>query len=627
MITVSRREKNEIIQNICDELKISPPSTRTIKAQLQGKKFLLMLDDLWDPLSLEEDIGVPLSSNNSDGKVILAARDERVCSMMECRDVHKIKVDFLGKEDAWKLFRTSVGDDSISRHPEIPALARDIARECGGLPLALDVIGKAMRGAKTVAEWRHALRELKDSPSEDLFGVKDKLFSRLKYSYTALREDILKNCFLYCSLFPEDYSISVEVLTRCWSGEGYMVDDDDDFDSAFNRGCTVVELLKSASLLENGDQEGTTVKMHDVVRDLALWIKKEEFLVRPKCRLEEAPQDEAKWGGAEKSEFHTGRFFESMMALRVLDLSYTGLRELPASVCTLLGLRYLNLSSTYIEGLPEGFGALNELRYLNLSRMNRLNSTLGLENLKRLKALLLYISDPDVFRTVSDSVTLSRASQRLEIEECEGLERIRSSDLLNMKNSLREFTLTKVYDFEELEFPQLLMLQKLEVFSVPLLRMIKPVSEPGLCLPSLTDLKMYGCNELQDFAWVVHLPRLEHLELSRCLKLVKILGFNDVGINANAALFPALKTIVLCGLPMFESISDHALEFPALVEMKVKGCAGLKRLSMKLESVRKNKSLRAIRGEKEWWEGLEWEEIGLCSSLLQYFEVDNKRAF
>ncbi|KAK1278611.1 hypothetical protein QJS04_geneDACA022158 [Acorus gramineus] len=91
--------------------------------------------------------------------------------------------------------------------------------------------------------------------------------------------------------------------------------------------------------------------------------------------------------------------------------------------------------------------------------------------------------------------------------------------------------------------------------------------------------------------------------------------------------FPLSRPLFYVVLLVFESISDHALDFPSLVEMNVSGCARLKKLSMKLESVRNNNGLRAICGEKEWRDGLEWEEIGLYSSLLPYFQVDNNRAF
>ncbi|CAA7034236.1 unnamed protein product [Microthlaspi erraticum] len=90
-------------------------------------------------------------------------------------------------------------------------LAKDIARKCGGLPLALNVIGETMSCKRTVEEWRHAINVL-TSYATEFSGMEDKILPLLKYSYDNLKGEDVKSCLLYCALFPEDYQISKENL-------------------------------------------------------------------------------------------------------------------------------------------------------------------------------------------------------------------------------------------------------------------------------------------------------------------------------------------------------------------------------------------------------------------------------
>ncbi|KAJ0006994.1 hypothetical protein Pint_30039 [Pistacia integerrima] len=58
------------------------------------------------------------------------------------------------------------GEDPLNNHPDILELARIVAKECGGLPLALITIGRAMTFKKTPEEWSYAIEVLKRSASE-----------------------------------------------------------------------------------------------------------------------------------------------------------------------------------------------------------------------------------------------------------------------------------------------------------------------------------------------------------------------------------------------------------------------------------------------------------------------------
>ncbi|KAK9205297.1 hypothetical protein WN943_015564 [Citrus x changshan-huyou] len=88
-----------------------------------------------------------------------------------------------------------------------------------------------------------------------------------------------------------NYRIDIDQLVDCWICEGFL--DEYDQIAARNQGYSIVGTLLHACLLE--EEEGNRVKMHDVIRDMALWIastfenKNEKFLVLAGVGLTAAP--------------------------------------------------------------------------------------------------------------------------------------------------------------------------------------------------------------------------------------------------------------------------------------------------------------------------------------------------
>ncbi|RZC75658.1 hypothetical protein C5167_051143 [Papaver somniferum] len=245
---------------------------KDITQVLTNKKFALFLDDIWDRVDLQKVWIAYVKITNQEltkkSRVVFTTRSEFVCGLMQADEI--VKVNCMDWDKSWRLFQQNVGQRVLSSH-NVTELAEKVAKECLGLPLALIAIGQTMACKKTVQEWQHAVTVLQKSASE-FQGMVDEVFAILKFSYDSLQNEKLKSCFLCCSLYPDDYSIRRVELIRLWIGEGFL-DEVDDIDEAYNEGHDVIESLKSACLLESGnDRNGNEVKMHDVIRDLALWI-------------------------------------------------------------------------------------------------------------------------------------------------------------------------------------------------------------------------------------------------------------------------------------------------------------------------------------------------------------------
>lgn len=100
--------------------------------------------------------------------------------------------------------------------------------------------------------------------------MKDRVLAILKFGYDNLENEKMRSCFLYFSLYPENYAIQNEEVIKLWIGEGFL-DEVDDINEVYNEGHDVIESLRSACLLDSGNSKNE-VKMHDVVRSLAIWI-------------------------------------------------------------------------------------------------------------------------------------------------------------------------------------------------------------------------------------------------------------------------------------------------------------------------------------------------------------------
>ncbi|KAI3974071.1 hypothetical protein MKX01_026468 [Papaver californicum] len=255
---VSWTEETEIYERAKDIFKM-----------LRNKNFLLLLDDIWEAIELVT-IGVSkITIQLTKSKVAFTTRNEQVCRLMEAD--RSIKIECLDEDQAWILFQQKVKHQLLRCHPDVPEIAKKVANECRGLPLALITIGRTMSSKTDLQQWQYAIHTLQESASQ-FSGMSDKILAILKFSYDNLGSQKLKSCFLYCSLYPEGYSIPEGNLIRLWIGEGFL-NEVDDSEKAYNEGRDVIESPKSACLLESGGGiKGNEVKMLDVVRDLAIWI-------------------------------------------------------------------------------------------------------------------------------------------------------------------------------------------------------------------------------------------------------------------------------------------------------------------------------------------------------------------
>ncbi|XP_042512003.1 disease resistance protein RPS5-like [Macadamia integrifolia] len=260
---------------------------------LGKRKFLLILDDVWSKLELKV-AGIPHPRNSKGSKILVISRNQDTCSVMGAKET--IRVQPLSEAESWNLFVDKAGEHVASG--DIKRFARKIVERCKGLPLAVVIVAQAMVNRHGVGSWEDALREMERSAAE-LQGMKEEVFVPLKFSFDRLENDMLRSLFLYCACFPEDYNIDIagdDMLNYC-VGEG-LLDKLGSLKAARNKGEYLIESLKIGCMLEDGEYEGS-VKMHDMMRELAIWITSSsslesgsspKFLIKTGKSFKEAPQ-------------------------------------------------------------------------------------------------------------------------------------------------------------------------------------------------------------------------------------------------------------------------------------------------------------------------------------------------
>nr|GMC46899.1 disease resistance protein At4g27190-like [Ipomoea batatas] len=448
--------------------------------KLEGQRFLLILDDIWEEINLD-DVGIPRPSEHSGSKIILTTRDFNVCQQM-LTDI-QFQVGRLHPEEAWKLFRETVEEEVVD-DDQIKPMAETIVKECDGLPLALIIVGASLRKKTEIGLWERALHALQKSEPSCIRGVEEKVYKPLKWSYDSLQGQQLKSCFLFFCLFPEDFEVDTYKLVQYWVPEG-LIDEQQNFEQQHNEVLRIVDYLKDSCLLERC-RRSNHVKMHDVVRDVGVWISKS---------LEEGCKAINKAGisGTQISQqlFNCSEGVKrvSFMASNIEFLPNCNIQCAEASTLFLQGnprllevpntflqgfqmLRILDLSDTKIKFLPQSLLQLGELRALFLKNCGELFELPSLATLGMLQVLNCSCSAitklPEDFEKLTNlwQLDLSDTSKLQKISS-EKLSNLRSLEFLKMKGSAIKWGMRKVND-EYVPFEKLLCLNQLISFHIDL---------------------------------------------------------------------------------------------------------------------------------------------------------------
>ncbi|GKV36320.1 hypothetical protein SLEP1_g44465 [Rubroshorea leprosula] len=460
------RLQDEIAKRMNERLRENEDEQRRpleLKEMMGRVKYALILDDVWQGFMLE-DVGILRPTVENGCKIVITSRKVDVCKSIGCEIV---KVSPLSKEESLNLFLDKVGRDTL-QVPELEGFWKAMVEECAGLPLAIVVIARSMRGVTNVREWRHALNELRRRVRATAEGSEDEIFERLKFSYDRLQDSNIQSCFLSCSLYAEDYEIGRDVLVEQWIDEGLI--EESSKQVMLDNGHFILNKLENNCLLENGRSKDT-IKMHDVVRDMALRIGP-QFMVKARMGLTEIP-DEHEWTeNLEKVSLMENKISDIPLnmcpncpILTTLMLQWNSeLRQIPnCFFANMQGLKCLNLSGTSIESLPHSICNLENLTTLLLHYCRQLKHVPCLAKLKALKKLDMFKAGIDV---VPEGIDMLVNLQYLDLR-CPKLVELPTQILGNLSH-LQHLTVYSNLTTLKIKGEEVRGLKKLETFQAQL---------------------------------------------------------------------------------------------------------------------------------------------------------------
>ncbi|XVE74570.1 hypothetical protein DITRI_Ditri12bG0027700 [Diplodiscus trichospermus] len=410
---------------------------RRLEEMLVGKRFLLVLDDVWNEYEDKwERLKQALRRGVKGSTVIVTTRIEKVAHMMATVDP-VCRLGCLSDDDSWSLFKQrayKIGRN-IEDNAHLETIGRQIVKKCGGVPLAIKAIGSVMRSRSQESEWLH----VKDSEIWNVADEGNRILAVLRLSYEHL-PPYLRQCFSFCSVFPKDYEMTKQELIELWMANGF-IPSREPFD-LHEMGCQIFSELTWRSFFQEMKEDingNVTCKMHDLIHDVATSIRRDEccvieankMLKIPKtarhlyvCRSSSSPTivDLSKLQSlhslilqrgislSNPSHFAKQKYLKVLTLgghvigddylskhLRYLNLSYSKIKSLPESTCGLYNLHTLNLRECYhLRMLPKGMKNLKNLRYLDIKDCDELTCMpVGLANLSCLRKLSKFIVGMD----------------------------------------------------------------------------------------------------------------------------------------------------------------------------------------------------------------------------------------
>ncbi|XP_027361215.1 putative disease resistance protein RGA3 [Abrus precatorius] len=606
----------------CEDLDLEPLQKR-LQDLLQWKRYLLVLDDVWD--DDQENWHRMKSVLNCGAKgtsILVTTRLSTVASIMGTTSPDELSK--LSDNDCWELFKQRAFEPNAAERAELVVIGKEIVSKCGGVPLAAIALGSLLRFKREEKEWLY----VKESKLWNL-QEENLVMPALRLSYLNLPIK-LRQCFAFCAVFPKDEIISKQHLIELWTANGFIssneiLDAEDIGDEVWNE-------LYWRSFFQDiqKDEFGkvTDFKMHDLVHDLAQSITEEIWCITKDNGVTTMPErirhisiywreeansimlhqlkslktcttvlydydgqilvDVLKCYSLRVLEWkrlkHLSSSIGHLKYLRYLDISYGEFRALPESLCELLNLEILKLDvCCCLQRLPTNLIRLKALQHLSLRYCHKLSSLppqIGM--MTSLRTLSTYIIGNKRGFLLTELGRLNLKGE-LHIKHLERVKSIVTAQEANMSTKrLNKLWLSwggneeselseNVEQILEMLQPRTQQLQSLRVEGYKGSRFPQWMSSPSLkCLKCLV---LVDCNNCLQLPQLGKLPSLRRLAISNMINIKYIYEESYEG----GVVFMALEFLFLKNLPNLIRLSreDGHNMFQQLSNLQIIKCPKL----------------------------------------------------
>nr|UBY07026.1 NBS-LRR disease resistance protein [Dasypyrum villosum] len=340
------------------------------------KKFLIVLDDMWDDVLKENGqcwkrFCAPLKKVQQGSVMLVTTRSSKVADRVSTME--PVTLEGLKDDVFWNFFKLCVFESrsSSNNDPELERIGRSIVPKLKGSPLAAKTLGRILRMNLQAAHWNAVLESELWKLSQEETEILPAL--RLSYMYLPFH---LKRCFSFCAVYPKDYKFQKVRLAEIWVAEGFV---DPQGDTPLQDiGCEYFNDLLNRSFFQEVQGE---YLIHDLLHDMAQKVAEHEcFIVKRKSDFKDIPPN------VRHLSIYSSTDIENASLLRLCH--FTKLRTLlfdkrlaknyiPTSIlekwCSeLLCLRVIVCVAT--NELPAAIGNLKHLRYLQILRASHFKS-------------------------------------------------------------------------------------------------------------------------------------------------------------------------------------------------------------------------------------------------------------
>ncbi|XP_058112843.1 disease resistance protein RPM1-like [Magnolia sinica] len=635
---------------------------QVLRSYLQKKRYVLVLDDVWEA-HVWNFVSNALPTGEYGSWVMITTRKGDVASSSYIGPSNHIyNLQPLHPENAWSLFcrRAFQSNQENSCPQELEKLSQSFVKKCRGLPLAIVALGSllSMKG-KTYVEWEMIHRSLGSELERD-----DSLRSMMKILLLSFNDlpYYLKSCFLYLSIFPEDYPIKRMKLIRLWIAEGFVESivgrSKEEVAEGYLNELIARNLVHVAEWKSSGwTVRVSTFRVHDLVREMIIpKFSEEHFFAssveentmpcnRIRClsiyKDENFPKFDAFsclrslfiFGAERLSKAPTITSFYSLGLLRVVDLENTSMKIFPDDLTSLLHLRYLSLENTKIKKLPSSLGRLKNLETLNLKGTFVCELPVEILKLQQLRHLLAYSYMRQSFYRPFNSIDgikvpagmgSMRSLQKLAYIEAEsgiirelgnltqlrrlGIIKLKREDGNDLCTSVEKMDYLRTLDVTSMAEEEVLNLHSLSHPPLPLQRLylkgrLEKLPEWIASLDNLVQARLRWSRLRDDpLKALQSLPNLVELQLDR--------AYDGEELCCEGRGYPRLEKLRLIELSGLKNVRVEKGAMSSLAELDIRRCEELVEAPLWLEHVTNLKILDLYDMSEAFLKGLRKDGAG-----------------
>ncbi|MCL7042953.1 hypothetical protein MKW94_027587 [Papaver nudicaule] len=381
------------------------------------KIMLLVLDDPSgvDHLTWDRELKPCLDAAAPGSTILVTTQLTNLSTKMGSFGKDTLPLGRLLDDDSWALLSaTAFPGQSKEQVQQFETIGKELTQKCEGVPSVIQNLGYNLRGKETPKEWEAVL--------ENGIWSEEGLLPRLLYVTYDAFPDSLQRCFKFCACLPRDCLINRDTLVKLWMALGFLDELQGGQQEMEDKGHKYFKILMAYSFLHVSEGNTDNYKLYSHVYAFAQSLAENEscyyletgtsscsntcsadYTRHSTVILRDNDTDyipsslsQARKLRMLKIRVKSGLLkapptyvFSNFRRLRALDMSSTGITELPPQVSKLKFVKILILSGSRFQKLPETVCNLKNLQTLILNdceELTELPQKIGqLTNLRHLE--------------------------------------------------------------------------------------------------------------------------------------------------------------------------------------------------------------------------------------------------